>query len=113
MLNWFSTQSLDQIGERKKRNNTLLENIGTQIYLGSLVGNTARYFIESLPQRSRRLFRAPPRSAATANRNLNRWGRKGRFGDHHLPVYRLPAGEWPALVYINDQPQLPARFWSI
>ena len=48
-------QSLDQIGEAEKIVE-ILENVGTQVYLGSLVGNTARHVVEMLPRRERPTF---------------------------------------------------------
>lgn len=97
-------QSLDQIGEREKIN-TLLENIGTQIYLGSLVGNTARYFIESLPQRSRPTFSRTASFGSDGKSESEQVGQEKVDYFTTYELYRLPAGEWPALVYINDQPR--------
>lgn len=97
-------QSLDQIGDEKKVAE-ILENVGTQVYLGSLVGNTARYFMNILPRRYR----------ASVSENLS-YGSEGRSRTVNIgkelvdylttnELYNLPAGSWPALVYINDQPR--------
>jgi hypothetical protein len=97
-------QSLDQIGDARKLME-VLENVGTQIYLGSLVGNTAGYFVHTLPRRYR--------AAVTEQVTYGQDGRTrtllaGKELVEYLTtneLYRLPAGEWPALVYVNDQPR--------
>ncbi len=97
-------QSLDQIGEKNKINE-ILENVGTQIYLGSLVGDTARYFIDILPQR----YRAT--NVENVQRAFSGVSRSQELGRELVPafntgdLYRLPAGKWPALVYVSDQPR--------
>lgn len=87
-------QSLDQIGERTKIN-VILENVGTQIYLGSLVGNTARYFIDMLPKR--------PRPVDIVNRADGSMQSRMEPADYFTTseLYELPGGKWPALIYIN------------
>lgn len=90
---------------RARKINTLLENIGTQIYLGSLVGNTARYFIESLPQRSRPTFSRTASFGSDGKSESEQVGQEKVDYFTTYELYRLPAGEWPALVYINDQPR--------
>ncbi len=98
-------QSLDQIGDDKKIR-VILENVGAQIYLGSLVGETARHFQRMLPQRRRRsststvsgaLSGEISSSVQTAFETVDYLGA--------AELYRLPAGEWPALVYLNSQPR--------
>jgi len=97
-------QSLDQIGEDAKIRE-ILENVGTQIYLGSLVGATASYFIDILPDRYR--------ARMTEQIGHTQEGQsRTQTVDKELvkclttnELYRLPAGDWPALVYINDQPR--------
>jgi len=97
-------QSLDQIGEEAKIRE-ILENVGTQIYLGAITGSTARYFIEMLPIRYRPTF--------TINQTFGDGdGAPGvQSGQETVDyfttaeLYRLPAGEWPALVYINGLPR--------
>jgi len=97
-------QSLDQIGDDRKIR-IILENVGVQIYLGSLVGETARHFINLLPKRGRPTFsRTTSRSNADASVAIQ----TGEQLVDYLStaeLYRLPAGEWPALVYINAQPR--------
>jgi len=81
----------------------ILENVGTQIYLGGLVGATAQRFIDILPRRIRPTF---SRTVATGDS----WSTSQQTGQESVPyfttseLYRLPAGAWPALVYIRDHP---------
>jgi GTPase SAR1 family protein len=97
-------QALDQIGE-PARITELLENVGTQIYLGSLVGNTARYFMSILPRRRR------PVTSCQIVRSSNTETITTTTTHEHVDylgttdLFQLPAGSWPALVYINDQPR--------
>jgi Type IV secretory system Conjugative DNA transfer len=97
-------QSLDQIGLREKIVE-VLENIGTQIYLGSLIGNTARYFIDMLPKRTR-----PVVSRQTV-RSLNTEMSNTTIGHEQVDylstadLYRLPGGRYPALIHVNDMPR--------
>jgi hypothetical protein len=94
-------QFLDQVGnERQIRE--LLGNIGTQIYLGSLTGSTARHFVDCLPTRDRSTF------AITTG------GVDGvpalQIGKQQVPYFStadlhvLPAGSYPAIVYLRQQP---------
>jgi hypothetical protein len=98
-----SYQSLDQIGDAAQISE-MLENVGTQIYLGSLVGATAKYFIDTLPTRHRRRYSWNTSIGGDYSRGVD-------LGLEEVPyvssneLYRLPAGKWPALVYINDQPR--------
>ena len=97
-------QSLDQIG-RVEKIMELLENVGTQIYLGSLVGNTAKYFISVLPKRwrttlSRQIVRS--QSGETATISI---GREQVDFFSTTDLYELPAGPHAALIHINDQPR--------
>lgn len=97
-------QSLDQIGEEPAIRE-ILENVGTQIYLGSLTGTTARYFIEGLPVRFR------PKFGWNVSYGEGDGAPNVQTGQETVQyfttneLYRLPAGEWPALVYINGQPR--------
>ena len=97
-------QSLDQMGEERQISE-ILENVGTQIYLGSLVGNTAKYFMDILPQRYRTKIE---QSIQTSASGLNK---TEQISMELLPMlnsgelFRLPGGRKPALVYINDQPR--------
>ena len=98
-----SYQSLDQIGEPPEISE-MLENVGTQIYLGSLVGATAKYFIDMLPVRHRRRY-------SWSSSIGSDYSEATDVGLEEVPyvtsneLYNLPAGAWPALVYINDQPR--------
>lgn len=96
-------QSLDQIGTNKQITE-LLENIGTQIYLGSLTGNTARNFIANLPKRYRPVFShgktevgEPAETLQTGHELIDYFST--------IELFRLPAGKYPALIYLNDQPR--------
>jgi hypothetical protein len=97
-------QSLDQAGPPAKVTE-LLENVGTQIYLGSLVGATARHFLGILPERSRTSISRQVTKATNTETETITISRSevGYFTTAEL--YDLPAGQWPALVYINDQPR--------
>jgi hypothetical protein len=97
-------QALDQIGEPGQIT-ALLENVGTQIYLGSLVGNTAKYFASILPKRSREVVTRQIVQAADSETVTQVFGREQVDYLSTVDLYHLPAGEWPALVYINDQPR--------
>ncbi len=97
-------QSLDQIGDEKKIYE-ILENVGTQIYLGSLVGNTARHFIHVLPKRYRSTYVENVQrgtSGVVHTQNLSR-ELVDCFTSNEL--YALPAGNYPAIVYVADQPR--------
>ena len=97
-------QSLDQVIPESRRIE-LLENVGVQIYLGSLVGNTARNFMSILPKRSRtKISRQIVRSANTETLTLNITNETVDYLTS-AELYHLPGGHWPALVYINDQPR--------
>ena len=97
-------QSLDQIGAPEKITE-ILENVGTQIYLGSLVGNTAKYFIGILPKRWR------PSVSHQVTRSANGETRSMTIGHEQVDyfsttdLYNLPSARWPALVHINDLPR--------
>ncbi len=97
-------QSLDQIGEAEKIVE-ILENVGTQIYLGSLVGNTARHVVEMLPRRERPTF------SHTSSLGSDGASRGVQSGTESVPyfstmdLFRLPAGRWPALVLLNGTPR--------
>jgi len=97
-------QSLDQIGEPAKIR-TILENVGVQIYLGSLVGETARHFIDMLPKKRQATFSfSQSRSQGEASHAVQT-GYEVVDYFSTAELYRLPAGRWPALVYINDLPR--------
>lgn len=101
-------QSLEQIPAAKR--SELLENVGIQIYLGSLVGGTARSFISILPQRSRSLVTRQVTSSPNTETVTTTTAQQmvDYFGTAEL--HSLPAGNWPALIYMNDQPRRPPFF---
>lgn len=98
-------QSLDQIGDDKKIK-VILENVGTQIYLGSLTGQTAAHFIGMLPKRRRPVYSSSLSSSLSGE--VSQAVQTGHELVDYLStaeLYRLPAGRWPALVYLNTQPR--------
>jgi hypothetical protein len=97
-------QSLDQVGDSGQIME-LLENIGTQIYLGSLVGNTAKYFIDILPKRYRTTFSTV--ITHTPDGRTRAEDARKELVDYLTTneLYRLRTGRWPALIYLNDQPR--------
>jgi hypothetical protein len=94
-------QFLDQIGDERQVRE-LLGNIGTQIYLGSLTGSTARSFIEALPTRDRSSFAVTTGGADGAVGLQISKQQIPYFSTADLQV--LPAGAYPALVYLRQQP---------
>jgi hypothetical protein len=100
----ISYQSLDQIGDEKKIME-VLENVGTQIYLGSLVGNTARYFLSALPRRYRPTVSRQETLTTGPKGTSLVWGRELVDYLAAYDLYDLPGGKWPALVYLNDLPR--------
>jgi hypothetical protein len=95
-------QSLGQVGNEEQIAE-LLENIGTQIYLGSLVRDTARHFVASLPKRHRPTFTLS--SAGADGMGGVQIGQETIDYFSTADLYVLPAGDYPALVQINDQPR--------
>lgn len=95
-------QSITQI-RNEQEITEILENVGTQIYLGSLVGETARRFIDILPKRFRRSFSENNSYSGKAGLGTS-WDERQELVDYFntQDLYRLPAGKWPALVYIKD-----------
>lgn len=97
-------QSIDQIGDEKQIQE-VLENVGTQIYLSSLVGSTARHFIELMPKRYRSVVTSSVQRSSTGivQNETHQKELIESFSTNEL--YRLPAGQYPALVYVTDQPR--------
>ena len=94
-------QSLNQIHDPDRRTE-ILENVGTQIYLRSVTGETARQLIAMLPMRVRATF------SSTQSDTPEGGSESLQTGQEQIPyfstaeLYRLPAGEHPALVYMKD-----------
>jgi hypothetical protein len=98
-------QSLEQIGEERKIK-IILENVGTQIYLSSLTGQTAAHFISMLPKRRRPVFSSSLSSSLSGEvSSATQVGFELIEYLSALELYRLPAGNWPAIVYLNTQPR--------
>jgi hypothetical protein len=100
-------QSLDQIGDEKKIR-VILENIGAQIYLGSVVGETARFLIGMLPKRRRPVFSSVTAVSESRRAETSLSTQVGyEMADYlsSIELFRLPAGKYPALVYLNSQPR--------
>jgi hypothetical protein len=97
-------QALDQIGPAANVTE-LLDNVGTQIFLGSLVGNTARHVLGILPTRMRPTVsrQVTPGMTGTMVTTTTTTAETQYFTLAELSA--LPAGRWPALVYVNDQPR--------
>jgi hypothetical protein len=95
-------QSLEQIGDEKAVRQ-LLETVGCQIYLGSITGASAKSFIDFLPTRDRPSF------------SITTGGGEGSAGlqisQQSIPffstadLHALPVGDYPAVVYLRDQPR--------
>jgi hypothetical protein len=94
-------QNLDQVVEQFGDTglNTILENVGTQVYLKSLSGNTAQYFIKSLPER----YRTTETVSYADGSVQSRTDAVPYFTK--LELYQLPAGRYPALVFIKGRAQ--------
>jgi hypothetical protein len=102
-------QSLDQIGEEKKIR-VILENIGVQIYLGSVVGETARLLIGMLPGRRRPEFSSVTADSESRRAESSRSTQVSYETVEYLSttkMFRRPAGNYPALVYLNTRPRQP------
>jgi hypothetical protein len=96
-------QSLDQIKDEAEITE-ILENVGTQIYLKSVVGNSAKHLIEYLPKRYRWSF---SRTASLSDGNFGgTWTQQQDLIDYFTTgdLNRLPSGRRSALVYLNDHP---------
>jgi hypothetical protein len=98
-------QSIDQIGDTQAITE-LLENIGTQIYLGTVVGNTARSFIRMLPFRHRAVVSEQVMISAQGVRGQT-MTQSRELAEYvsTAELYSVPAGRWPAVVYFNDLPR--------
>ena len=98
-------QSLEQIGEERKIK-IILENVGTQIYLGSLTGQTAAHFMSMLPKRRRPVFSTSVSNSLSGEvSSATQTGFELTDYLSTAELYRLPAGRWPAIVYLNTQPR--------
>ena len=97
-------QSLEQIGDEKAAHE-ILENVGTQVYLGSLIGQTARAFLGILPERTRALVSEQVQLGAQGVVRTRSVTRDKAPVLSLAELYHLPAGRWPALVYLNVQPR--------
>jgi hypothetical protein len=99
-------QNLDQVEEQLGRAglNTILENVGTQIYLHSLTGNTAEHFIRHLPERYRTI--------ETVNRSDGSIQSRTELIPYFtkLELAELPSGRYPGIIMIrgrrNNRPVL-------
>jgi hypothetical protein len=94
-------QSLDQI-ENPKEVTEILENVGTQIYLRSATKETAEQLITVLPRRDRANY------SLSSSFGSDGISKSRQISQEDLPcltkkeLYRLPAGDYPALVFIKD-----------
>ncbi len=77
---------------------TVLTNVGTQVYLGKLAGDTAAAFSRLLPPEDRKIYVTNEADGSVQSR----WESRPFLTQAEL--YHLPAGKWPALVHIHDLP---------
>jgi WD40 repeat protein len=92
-------QSLEQIPEDHRKE--LIENVGTQIYLGPLSGSTAEIFLKNIKERDRPYLDESYTSGPSGrSRTVNAPRKYPYFNTAELA--HLPAGNWPALIYIRD-----------
>ncbi|MDQ4070831.1 MAG: TraM recognition domain-containing protein [Actinomycetota bacterium] len=95
-------QQLEQIGRPgdDRAATEVLENVGTQVFLGSLAGRNYELFTR---QRG-------PRWQSSFTRTAGQWssGREHQIAQvesSDVPMFsRIPAGRFPALIYIRDHP---------
>lgn len=93
-------QSIEQI-ESEKEIIEVLENVGIQIYLRSVTGKTADRLVDMLPKRFRPQFSRGQTSGSG-------FSRSSQVSQEEVPclskseMFKLPAGEYPALVFIKD-----------
>jgi hypothetical protein len=92
-------QSLEQIPENHRKE--LLENIGTQVYLGSLSGSSAEIFLKNIRERDRPYLNVSYTSGPSGQSKTVSASRKYPYFDT-AELASLPAGKWPALIYIRD-----------
>jgi hypothetical protein len=96
-------QQLDQIaaGAGDDRGpSELLENVGTQIFLGSLAGRNHELFSRQRGMRWRETVTRTGGPLSSAREQSI-----AQIREEEVPVYpRLPGGRYPALVYIRDHP---------
>jgi hypothetical protein len=93
-------QQLDQISRTGSKEQVLqlLQNVGTVIFLGSLAGNTHEYF---RIQRGQRWM--PSFMQAAGVRSYGRELQISQVQQEEIPrLPRIPAGNFPAIVYIRD-----------
>ena len=95
-------QSLEQAGDERAVKE-LLENVGTQIYMGSLTGGTAGRYVASLPKRHRPAFTVGSGGADGAA--TLQVGQEEIAYFSTTDLYVLPAGEYPALVQLAGPPR--------
>jgi hypothetical protein len=93
-------QSIDQIANPKEVTE-ILENVGTQIYLRSVTGSTAEGLLKILPKRFRPAYSKGVSSGAS-------YSVSSQVNQELIPcvgqteLYKLPAGSYPAVVFIKD-----------
>ena len=93
-------QSIEQI-ESEKEIIEVLENVGIQVYLRSVTGKTADRLIDMLPKRFRPQFSLGQTSGSG-------FSRSSQVSQEEVPclskseLFKLPAGEYPALIFIKD-----------
>jgi hypothetical protein len=98
-------QSLDQIKDEREITE-ILENVGTQIYLGGVVGKTAERLIGFLPKRWRPTFSHSLSASFDGPSPGGSWEQRQELGDFFATsdIFRLPTGRRGALVYLKNHP---------
>ena len=94
-------QSITQIKDPDRRTE-ILENIGTQIYLRTITGETARQLIGLLPMRGRPTYSSSETEADESGSETLQIGQEQVPYFSTAELYRLPAGPYSAMVYIKD-----------
>jgi len=94
-------QGINQVcGGDRGRLDTVLANVGVQIYLGSLEGDTAEYVSRRLGKRTRTIYEPVPGARPGSPRTIPRSIEVDNLSIRELGS--LPAGRWPALVFVRD-----------
>jgi TraM recognition site of TraD and TraG len=98
-------QSLDQIKDEREITE-ILENVGTQIYLGGVVGKTAERLIQFLPKRWRPTFSHSMSVGFDGTSSTGSWEQRQELGGFFetSDLFRLPTGPRGALVYLKSHP---------
>lgn len=98
-------QHLAQIAEEvggERKVDLLLQNVGTHMYLKSLVGATHDHFMKLLPKRGRRNFTRQETFDRKGVSDTTSVGIEQVDYLDRAAAFELPAGRYPAIVYLRD-----------